>query len=887
MIRTLDDEEARNVARCGGKAATLAKLRAEGLPVPEGFVVTTDAFAAALRALDLDAPVRALLEQDASVDELERAAQGLSEKLRGAALPASLVAQIAEHAARFGDGQRWAVRSSAIAEDLADASFAGQYESVLGVRGVPELSAALLRCWSSFLNARSLHYRRTRGIREAGGAVLLQRMVDADAAGVAFTLDPMSGATDRVLINASFGLGESVVGGLVTPDQFAVVKATRAIAQRRIGDKRVRTVPVDGGTRSEELPEAMRAQPSLADVAIGEVADLALRIEALRGHPVDIEWCVADGRVHLLQSRAVTAVRRADAGPPDDWVPELNTRIDPRYPLYSNGNVSEVMPGCVTPLTWSLVGPSLERAFRTLPEAVGSMKDVGPDPVVTGFFYHRVYLNLTYFFEAADRSPGTSRETALEELVGHTDPGKWASPKPGWKAWLPWRALPAFGVLGRALALQGQLPKDVERARAICLEKQRLVEENDPARQPLAELVAAPDEDTIWPGLIHIRASQFAVSGFEMLRKLTKKWLGDETGALAATLVTGIALSSGEPAFALHALSRVVAADPDLMAKFEREPDDRALLASIMADPSPSAERFRGELRAFLDRHGHRGLGEIELRNPCWREAPAEVIAHVRNHLRPGTTPPEEIQARQRAASEAARAQAMARLGSLRRSWLGRVLDSVRANIAAREEMKDSIIRLSYVARRRLGAARERLVADGILARRDDLYFLLREELERIARGELGAPEVPAIVARRRRDFAWAESVAVPRLQEETPRFLRQAPPAPASGAITGMGVSPGRATGPARVILDPRATAALLPGEILVAPVTDLAWTPLFLNAAAVVVEVGGMLSHGSVVAREYGIPAVVAAAGATTAFRTGDVLTVDADRGTVSRAG
>jgi phosphoenolpyruvate synthase/pyruvate phosphate dikinase len=268
MIYSLDNGAVQDARIAGGKANALARLIAAGFPVPEGVVVT----------------------------DIKDAGPALAELLDPDAL--------------------YAVRSSGYSEDSADASFAGQYESVLGVRGIAGITNAIARCFDSFSNSRSAAYRENRSAGNSGGAVIVQRLVEAEAAGVAFTVEPVTGARDRVLIEANFGLGESVVGGHVNPDGFTVLKETGQIVERRIGDKRLKSVLDSAGSRLEPLPDNLSRQPSLTDDAIQAVAILACRVEAHYGAPLDIEWAWKDGRAWLLQARPVTA---AGSGVPIDF----------------------------------------------------------------------------------------------------------------------------------------------------------------------------------------------------------------------------------------------------------------------------------------------------------------------------------------------------------------------------------------------------------------------------------------------------------------------------------------------------------------------------------------------------------------------------------------
>jgi pyruvate,water dikinase len=816
VILPLDNEGAREPRVAGGKASTLARLRAAGFPVPDGFVITPDE------------------------DVVLTLAEALGALRR-----------------RVGDDVRFAVRSSGIAEDSSDASFAGQYESVLGVRSAVDVAQAIERCFVSFSNDRALAYYAGRGVRDAGGAVLVQQLVEADAAGVAFTVDPVTGARDRVTIDAAPGLGEAVVGGRVVPDAFAVLTSGAIVHRRLTG-----------------------ARASLGDDAVRAVAALARRVEAHEGRPVDIEWAWHGGQVHLLQARPITAIA-APPGPPEDWVPELNTAIDPRFPLYSNGNVSEILPGCVTPLTFSLFARVVERAFRDLPERVGSMTDVGPRPVVVGFFFHRLYLNASYFMTAADRSPGASPDHVYEELIGRPPV---RHPAWKWSDLLPWNLWRGAWIIGRFLALQRQLPRDIAACRTLLDDRRRQFAQKDPTQWSADELASSIvlAESASLPAIVHIRASQFANTSFGTLQSLTRRWLDDATGTVASSLVTGIGwLAGASPAVDLSEMGRFVAREPALVAGFRDQPDDERLLAQIQAAERGPWADLRSRLRDFIGRYGHRGFREAEYRSPSWGERPATVLTHLRTHLTPGQASISEIAVRQQRISDEARTRALARLDGLERALFTPVLEAARKHIAAREQMKDLLMQFVALQRRVIAAAKLRL-AD-LLEQGDDIYFLLDREVAAALRGEQRREALQAIVKRRRQEFAWCERLQVPKVQDGTARASSVMEPPPSEDDLSGLSVSPGIVEGPARIVFDP-AEASIDAGDILVAPVTDVAWTPLFLHAKGLVVEVGGLLSHGSIVAREYGIPAVTAVAGATRRIRSGDRVRVDANRGVVA---
>ncbi len=894
MIVDLSDGRALDCALAGGKGSQLAALSAKGFPVPPGVVVTTPAFAAFIEEVELGPELAALFDREleADSDSVARRAEEIQERIRTARLPQAvselLERRLAELETQLAGELRWAVRSSAVAEDLEGASFAGQYDSILGVAGFEEVADAVLCCWASFFNVHSMVYRRDRGIQDFRAAVVVQRLVASDAAGVCFTLDPVSGASDRVVVNSNFGLGESVVSGRVTPDTFVVNKTNRKLISRQLATKEMKIVPAPGGTTELEIEESLRRTGSLSDEQAMDVVRLAVEVEKSEGRPVDIEWAVCDGELFLLQSRPITAAGAdssetavaAASAPPEDWAPELNTPIDPRYPVYSNGNISEVLPGCITPLSWSYIGPTIEHAFRTQGITRGAMEESGPEYQVLGFFFHRPYVCVSYMEAAAVRTPGMSPDTIHEEFIGPPE-----TPTPAVRPadlrpdrW-PKLARVAFALLRKVISLEREARDCEQHIRRQQRESGPEHSKSSWTDARLLEEVRFCDE-VARVSDVHIWASGFAVLSFDLLRKLTRAWLDDSDGSLAARMATGIgSLPSADPAFGLYELARRVLSSPELAERFESIRDDRRLLELL--DTDESMRDFRHALGEFLSCFGHRAVCEAEFRNPCWREDPAQVLALVRNYLQPGLTPPEQMRARQdQVRSEAAR-QVQA-LPLLKRAVVRRVLEKARRSMEQREQLKDLIVLRSDRARGIYAEIRERLMARKSLSDPDDIYFLLCGEVAQLLTGAITPEQANETVSRRRRDFEWCQTLRVPKLLDGVARVASVGDLA-SDQQLKGMGVSPGKVEGRARVILDPRVESHIEPGEILVAPVTDAGWTPLFINAGGLVVDVGGLLSHGSVVAREYGLPAVVGVTGATEEIKTGDRIYLDGSAGLV----
>jgi len=845
------------------------------MPVPNGLVVTTRAFASFVDALGLTSAREELAACDcgrvAALADLLRDAIGKAEF--PPALAKEAIHGLAQCEPDPHRGSLWAVRSSAVAEDTEEASFAGQYDTTLGV--TPEqLVDAIRRSWCSAFSERAVRYRRERGITDDLMAVVVQKLVRADAAGVCFTVDPMDG-DHHIVLNANYGLGETVVAGLVTPDTYRLDREEGKLLSQRLGEKQLRMVAGPRGMQAVEVSAAERAAFCLSAEQAEEVAKLAIAVEKRHGTPVDIEWAYEADTLYLLQARSITAREASLGAPAPGWVPWNNTSIDPRYPLYSNGNISEVLPGCVTPLSWDHTGQLIEHAFQAQLEALGALGPADGRPSVLGFFFHRPYVNVSLLMEAAERTPGMTPETVYEELVGKPE-RRTASLRVG--DFAPHR-LPALFrvvrvVVAQLLSMSSQIEAcrseaevDAQRFDATWLEKA--------SDRALLDHVKMTD-DLGRPSVVHVWASTLASVAFAQLRRLTARWLEDDDGALASELVTSIAhLPSAEPALELHALAEKIAADGALNRVFRTEQSDDAALEALRGHP------LYEELERFLGEYGHRGVAEAELSRPCWREDPVQIISLIRNHLRPRAMTPLGVRERQRRAHE----EAMRRLDSLstwRRAWLQVLIRRARTGFLQRETMKDLVIRRLDRSRRIYREIHRRLMERGLVSTEDAMFFLVWPEIEALMMGAESPEDLARLVERRKRDYRWSQRVEVPKLQKGTPRTV--APEElPHRAELDGLGVSPGTVTGLARVVSDPRNGAYIEPGEILVAPVTDVAWTPLFSQAAGIVVEVGGLLSHGSIVAREYGVPAVVGVSGATTAIRTGDRIRLDGARGRV----
>ncbi|MGW2159220.1 PEP/pyruvate-binding domain-containing protein [Nonomuraea sp. NPDC001699] len=815
----LDDEAAADLDTAGGKGASLARLVRAGLPVPGGFVVTTGAYRSFVSAFG---------------DEI--ASSGDPGALFAAhEIPAGLAAQIEAAHAALGDDVAVAVRSSATAEDLPELSFAGQQDTFLNIRG-DGLLEAVRRCWASLWNPRAVAYRERNGVPhdDVALAVVVQELVDADAAGIMFTADPVTGARDEIVVNASWGLGEAVVGGQVTPDTITL--SGGRVTGSRVADKTVMTVRTASGTREEPVPEELRRRPVLDPPQAVELAALGERVQALYGLPMDVEWARRDGTFAILQARPITGLK--------PQVEEWNDSLKGDY-LWTAGNLGEAIPDVMTPATWSFV-----RLF--IHEAMSASALPGFDLV--GNIGGRFYMNLSVVHSIAAALGMRSRLGAVEQVFGKLPPGL-EMPLVGLSRWEIIRR-----VLPMAVNLQRRVRRNLKEMPAFLAASRRRCEE---LRERVAATSSGPELADLWTAEI----KPHVVTSSRMLEAA-----GRQGGA---TLVW----------------------TRDRLRRLMGEVDAEAMLTGVNADgelaslgPVLGLGRLaRGEIsrEEFALAYGHRGPHEFEVSRPRPGEDPAWIDAQLTGlrDLRAGT---EALLARQ----EKARQEAWARFAARHPGKEAKMRARVRrwnAVVRDRENARSENMRAFWVLRAFVVRAGE-LTGHG-----DDLFHLYLEEILDVLRGDPSAlervpvrrathdlyaalPPYPTVIVGRFDPVRWA---ADPGRRADV--YDARGFDVPVSDTVTGFPGAPGVVEGVARVIAGPEDGDRLKSGEILVTTLTNVGWTPMFPRAAAVVTDMGAPLSHASIVARELGIPAVVGTGNATMRLRDGDRVRVDGERGTV----
>ncbi|GIH24363.1 hypothetical protein Aph01nite_26730 [Acrocarpospora phusangensis] len=821
----------------GGKALNLGILTAAGLPVPPGVVVTTEAYDRVAGSLDL------------------AAAASDPARARAMVMSAPIPDDIAKAVRQFGDVPV-AVRSSATAEDLPYASFAGQQDTYLNVVGGDAVLDAVHRCWASLWTDRAVAYRTANGIdhRAVSLAVVIQEMVQSEVAGVMFTANPVTGRRREAVIDASPGLGEAVVSGAVNPDHFTVRDGR--ILERRLGDKRLAVRSLAGGG-VEHVTTAQDAA-CLTDAQVLALAALGNRVEDHYGAPQDTEWAIdAGGELWLTQARPITTLHPVPDGPPG-------------LRAYFCFSLAQGLTRPITPMGLS--------AFRVLSASISATVFGAPvaDPRAGGTAFHeaggRVFIDLTPVLRSSlgraivprvfdvmeARSATVMRGLFGEPEFSLTQRSKWPAIRRGLRLARRYR-IPVLAV--QAVANPEKARKRVDQVGASLRARLPLPAGVSPLDH--VERLLATQMIPVLPLILPAAAPGFILLG------LATKLLGGKAGP-------------GEVQTVLRGLPHNVTTEMDLELWHlaERIRKDPAAARALRDDRSGA--RPPG-LDDFLARYGDRAVAEIDLGLPRWREDPSHVVGVLANYLRleDASMAPDALFAKGAAEAEAMIAELGRRAGGLRGRFVRFALGRARALAGLRELPKYYLVVALATIRELLWQVGAELAERGSIEKAEDVFFITLPEAR-------DAGDLRATVARRRDEYdREMRRRHIPRvlLSDGTePEAVATAAPA-ADGALTGTPASSGVVTGVARVVLDP-VGAHLEPGEILVCPSTDPGWTPLFLTAAGLVMEMGGANSHGAVVAREYGIPAVVGVPRATESIETGQRITVDGTSGAVTFA-
>jgi phosphohistidine swiveling domain-containing protein len=818
----------------GGKAYNISKLVREGFAVPEGFCITT-------RAYEYFLDYNRISEED----------KDIGDRIRGGLMPPLLAEIIRDTYHTHLQGNPCAVRSSSPFEDLKSASFAGQYTSLLNVRGDDALLDAVKECWASLWDRPAVEYRKKKGIENENVkmAVLVQEMCPATVSGILFT-------EDNIVIEAVWGLGDILVGGKIIPDHFVVEREKLKVIERKISRKSVMSqIKAGGGVETIEVPEHLRNVPALEDANILKLCILGKQVEDFFGCPQDIEWALYNGSIVLLQARPVTAKQTQT--------------------VWSRANLAEMLPGYVTYL--SRIPENRPDFFvlgiRPLLECFG-LDDIPEDLKLTDYIYGHIYVNMTAVHDTLGRIPGLSPEL-LDESMGHKSEGEPGS-KPGLSTMV--RLLP--GAL-KILRFFSHLPQEAKQVIPHSLE---LIEDiryrnlQSMTIEELDKLVWEMYERTSNVFQVHACTALANASIFSILKSLLKR-IGEEgTENLLTVGLKG--MSSSQLGIEMWKLAESA----------RKSPRVSELILSRKAEVLENLGRFTEgikfleEMNESMESIGDRCSQELELSVPRWEENPHFVLSMVANYLsstvRPAKAMDEQKQIRQEATDRILKKLSR---NPFERLLFEKILEKSQQFIVVRENLKTTWVRGISAMRILYLAISEKLVENGVLEEKNDIFYLKMTEVSDIVASNI-QKGVGDLIQERKREREICEHLDVPEIIMGKPLHVEELKyTVEPKEKLEGTGCSQGVITGKARVILDPNKCPDLKEGEILIAPVTDPGWTPLFVIAGGLVMELGGTLSHGVIIAREYGIPAVVGVKDATKIIKTGQLMTVDGNKGVV----
>jgi len=861
FIQPLNDQSS-TLEMVGGKGVSLSRLAKAGFPVPGGYHITTLAYRRFVEENSLQQRILESLEQIdiSNLESLAAASQEISAMFSNAAIPADVAnAVLQAYASLPGMSPAVAVRSSATVEDLPEASFAGQQDTYLNVSGAQALLDATRKCWASLWTARAIGYRARQNIAAEGVAlaVVVQLLIPAEAAGILFTANPINGERDQIVISASWGLGEAVVGGLVTPDTLTLEKSSGNILNRETANKLVQTVRVNGGTQEQPVPENLRQVPVLNDRQAAELAGLGVDIEALYHMPMDIEWTLADGKFAVVQARPITALPDVEPPVPTEWkLPEG------AYAAMRN-NIVELMIDPLSPLFKTLGLNAVNTSMGRLMSDFFGNQDVMPGELIISvneYAYYNGSVKFGPMMKIVLDTPGIMRRMFTGAVERWTEEGRprYVETITKWRS-TEWRELSSAELL-------------------------KAIDE-------LAE-AAIDAYGSLVSGVIP--AAWITEALFTLIYKLVRRW-ADPT---APTYLMGFDSLPIRAEKSLFDISQWVRESEDLSAylKATSTTDLAAQLNSDQAPEDVNEIEWRDWQRRFLahlQEYGHT-IYNLDFANPVPADDPTPVLETLKMFVNGQGVNPYERQKASVERREQATQSMQKRLKGVRLNLFQSNLDRAQRYAPLREDgLAD--VGMSYpLLRQMISEIGQRCTEAGLIEQIDDIYWLEQDEVEKAAtRLDRGDALSSLAEVTPQRKAIWQSAnratppMALPQIKVFGIDILKlKSGRAKKDGEDTlkGVAASPGTVTAPASVLRGPEDFSKMRTGNVLVASITTPAWTPLFARAAAVVTDVGGPLSHGSIVAREYGIPAVLGTDSATKDIQDGQTITVDGDTGLVT---
>ncbi|CAO3665383.1 unnamed protein product [Umbelopsis vinacea] len=875
------DIDKSSLSLVGGKGANLGEMLTSGFPVPSGICISTIAYQAFIAAspkmpgffLELQAL------QLSDLPQVRDLGQRIREHLETQSIPVDIENAIKVACSSLGEDKSYAVRSSATAEDLPSASFAGQQDTYLNIRGFDNILDAVRRCWASLFTDRAIIYRGRNHFQHEDVllSVVIQEMVIPAVSGIMFTADPVSGNRKLVTIDASYGLGEALVSGLVTADMYQV--CGDEIVAKNIGSKKLAIHSLEeGGTVTKELSKEEQESQAMSDALILELAALGKRIESHYGCEQDIEWCLtAESELYVVQSRPITTLYpMMDPLPTDDTL----------HVYMSFGHI-QMMTRAFTPMGRSVLRTIIPFGHTFPGDESSWVVNAGG----------HLYIDLSYLlrlrtfgkvFPKVAVNIDERISVALQEVVKrpefHNVPPPRGLRLTFLRFFIPFAWQGILNVCFRnpklALADANSIMED-----AVTEYERELSKVSGAERIRLAQLMLGD----LFPKIMKKLARHVlpGIVSMKLAEKYSNKWLGDSdelaimNRSLPGNVTTEMGLRVGD-------LGDCVRQRPEVL-EYLTSATCKETFRKGLQDVK-GGDEFLKELDSFLVHYGMRCPGEIDIGKERWTESPMSLISSIltvaRNSQSPGDHRRKHVQANEDAEEAARRIVERVRNtpgGYFKAMVMRRLVTVFRYRAGMREHPKYTIIRILWMIKRFILEEATALVSSGILSDASDVLYLGLSELSSLLSNTFEG-DVNMLISERKNQFSKDDAlhpVRVMTSEGEVINGTRKSSTAP-KGAILGSGVSAGVVEGFARVVQSPE-NAELEDGEIMIAPFTDPGWTPLFNSAKGLVIVVGGMLTHGAVVAREYGIPAVVGVDNATEVIKTGQYIRVDGNEGYV----
>ncbi len=843
----------------GGKGLHLGELsKIQGIQVPEGFCVTTAGYQ---KAIEQNETLQALLDQLTMLkvenrDQIGEVSKKIRQTIMETEIPSDVVKAVACHLSRFGEEHAYAVRSSATAEDLPHASFAGQQDTYLNITGVDAILQHISKCWASLFTDRAVIYRMQNGFDHSQVylSVIIQRMVFPQASGILFTADPMTGNRKLLSIDAGFGLGEALVSGLVSADCYKVQDG-------QIVDKRIETKKLaiygrkEGGTETQEIALDQQKIQTLTDEQILQLARIGRQIEAHFGQPQDIEWCLDRDTFYIVQSRPITTLYP---------VPEAN---DQENHVYISVGHQQMMTDPIKPLGLS---------FFLLTTAAPMRKAGG-----------RLFVDVTHQLASPNvrevflKGMGQHDPLLKDALMTIIERDDFIKPIPDKTAPIPGKG-------------NADMPDQAENDPAIVSD---LIKSSQASIEELKQNIQTKSGSDLFRFILEdiqeLKKILFnpkssvlirtAMDASSWINEKMNEWLGEKNAAdtLSQSVPHNI---TSEMGLALLDVADVIRPYPEVIAYLENVKDDHFLDGLVKFE---GGRETRDAIYAYLSKYGMRCAGEIDMTRTRWSEKPTALVPMILNNLKnfePNASQRKFEQGRQEALKK--EQELLDRLkqlpdGEQKAKETKRMIRIIRNFSGFREYPKYGMISRYFVYKQALLKEAEQLAEAGVIHEKEDIYYLTFEELQEVVRTHKLDYQ---IISTRKGEYKVYEKLAPPRVitsdgEIVTGEYKRENLPA---GAIAGLPVSSGVIEGRARVILNME-DADLEDGDILVTSYTDPSWTPLFVSIKGLVTEVGGLMTHGAVIAREYGLPAVVGVENATQLIKDGQRIRVHGTEGSI----